>query len=563
MPTVFIFCSNCGNLLKVRDDRMVPKISTESFKSQAQKPKNKKKLAPFANEKLIDLPPHMKGKMDELMNRERKVFSPPIEETIKITIQRLELEAASVIEDSSKMTEESSHHERNSLHTFHPNSIILPTIAIDGTRRKLKRSSTKSRTLNTIDNDYLSHIAPISVYYQQYLDREKQLKGLHAMALDSREGINSESIHTIDVSAHENGSPSVLSTSESASAWLWGALGTTEEDNENMSNFTETLHSIDFSAIPNDEQQFAETNPTSNEIGNDGMFWGDIFHDPAEEGTKEEFEQAEIEQVIQSIEKERFREEFFQLFGYYPTEADLPGDFENDADGVPKTTADNYAKKMKVKLVEEAIENKEAKLTAEAKKKEAIDDVSQSMASIEDVRGIELSKIKQLYNKSIINMNEEESRISFDLGARWQKNKDFIRNLRLTLQGAKAVIDCAAKVETEVQEQFGLFKEHCSRSRSAMALQVAQAMLVASQMEASYREKYNEAAAAFKERDSGSQLQLSTEKHIVSNKLMDSIKERASADISLQGEIVKNLQAKESQLLLEIRFFCLLDCFCP
>ena len=78
-----------------------------------------------------ELPPGMKNQMMKLVNREGSSISLSSEKEIIGNIQLLELEMASAVIDSVvEMNEKSNFIVRKSFHSFHPDSIILPTISI-------------------------------------------------------------------------------------------------------------------------------------------------------------------------------------------------------------------------------------------------------------------------------------------------------------------------------------------------------------------------------------------------------------------------------------------------
>jgi hypothetical protein len=106
----------------------------------------------------------------------------------------------------------------------------------------------------------------------------------------------------------------------------------------------------------------------------------------------------------------------------------------------------------------------------------------------------------------------------------------------------------------DVEREVDDFNVLSSQRRSMAALKVSEAMQTAAQTEARYRQKYQEAAAAFREKEAASpKLILSTKKHIASSPQMDHIQERARIELGELGDNVKNLQAREAQILLEIR----------
>ena len=557
MPPSFQYCSRCGIILKEISSKKKNSKRTQAIMEKTLKIETRP-LSPTPTE----LPPGMKNQMMKLVNREGSSISLSSEKEIIGNIQLLELEMASVIDSVMEMNEKSNFIERKSFHTFHPDSIILPTISIpNGKVRKSVAKPIKTRKQNASilsrndEGDYLSHIAPISIYYKQYVEREKLLKGLHAMAIDDdiacEESTFTPMAETKPLPPSE---PFVGNNDqENASAWLWGSLGSLDKDGS-ITTFTD-----DFSFMSNDDGELNSVAPADEQSA---MFWGNILQNDANDSEIKEFDDKEIDDEIKSIEKEEFCQEFFNFFGHYPADADMPDLFQVDSDGVRTTTVENYAKERKVSLAREAAAaSQKNKGLARGEAGEGglqeNSDSEENKAGTRNVRGSELQKIKQLYNRSIRAISEEIDRISIDLRIDWQKkNKYFIRDLRQQLLLTKKVIASAAMIEVDAQLRYDEFKAHSSQRRSLFAMEVAKAMMAAAQVEATYREKYDLAVQAFKEKDSsssGSKLQLSTQRHIVSNKQIDAIKEKAEAEMKRHGLIIQDLQSAESQLLLQIR----------
>jgi hypothetical protein len=415
---------------------------------------------------------------------------------------------------------------------------------------KLKKIN-DSRLSHSAEGDYLSHIAPISMYYKQYVEREKLLKGLHAMAIDNDVGNADNANNPLETKPLPPSEQSITSEdSENASAWLWGLLGSVDENGSVMT------YTDDISFVTNID---GELNSVGQVDEPSCMFWGDIGHTVSNSANKE-FDDKDIEEEIKTIEKEELSQQFFNLFGYYPTSADLPDVFEMDSDGVHTSTAENYAKEKKMRLAKEAsIQRREiekASSTHGEEERQQLEETGQLQKGEGNTRGAELQKIKELYNRSMKAIKKEIDRISIDLRIDLQKQKYFIRDLRRKLLITEKVIESAAQIEVDVQVRYEEFKVHSSQRRSSMAMEVATAMSTAAQVESTYREKYDLAAQAFKERETGTgnRPQLSTQRHIVSSKQMDAIKEKAETEMKRHGLIVQELQSAESQLLLQIRY---------
>eukprot|EP01036_Dinobryon_divergens_P025066 gene25066-33579_t len=550
MPPSFQYCSRCGIILK--ELSMTKKNIKRTQKKEATlRIEQRRPLSPTPT----DLPPDMENQMIKLVNREGNSLNPSFEKELIGNIQLLELEMASVIDSVFELNEKSNSHERKSFHTFHPDSIILPTIAIqDGKGRnnvskpnKLKKINDSRLSVHTAEGDYLSHIAPISIYYNQYVEREKLLKGLHAMAIDDDVANADNANNPPETKPLPPSEQSITSEeSENASAWLWGSLGSVDE-NGSVITYTDDISFVtNINGELNSGGQVDESNC---------MFWGDIGHNGLNSANKE-FDDKDIEEEIKTIEKEDLSQQFFNLFGYHPTSADLPDVFQMDSDGVPTSTAENYAKEKKMRLAKEASIQRREIEKASTHGEEESQQLSQIQKVEGNIRGAELQKIKELYNRSMKAITKEIDRISIDLRIDLQKQqKYFIRDLRNTLLITEKVIKSAAQIEADVQVRYEDFKVHSSQRRSSMAMEVATAMSTAAQVESTYREKYDLAAQAFKERETGTgkRPQLSTQRHIVSSKQMDAIKEKAETEMKRHGLIIQNLQSAESQLLLQIR----------
>lgn len=165
-----------------------------------------------------------------------------------------------------------------------------------------------------------------------------------------------------------------------------------------------------------------------------------------------------------------------------------------------------------------------------------------------------LSVIKTHYRQSCSKMLAFLSELNVDFTFDQTDNPNFRSEARTKLQFARRILKTSSNVDHKVAIEYRNFLEHCSLRRTAMAMQLSEAMMHASELDKSYRERYAEATREFASHNDAQQMPGSeATRHITSSKHMQAIKLSAELDMRAQGEVVKRLQADEAKLLMDIR----------
>ena len=171
-------------------------------------------------------------------------------------------------------------------------------------------------------------------------------------------------------------------------------------------------------------------------------------------------------------------------------------------------------------------------------------------------RSDSISTIKRLYRESCqqIKASIPMLEIDFTIDSSKILEYNYRNEIRIQLQLAKKVVKEASKVDHQVALEYKRFYDNCNQRRSLLALKISNEINRSVGMEHSYRDKYKQAEHVFKaSSDYTSGFKSSTGKHITSSKYMDAIRYSAEIAIIEQGNLIKQLQSEESQLLLEIR----------
>ena len=171
-------------------------------------------------------------------------------------------------------------------------------------------------------------------------------------------------------------------------------------------------------------------------------------------------------------------------------------------------------------------------------------------------RSDSISTIKRLYRESCRQIKESIPMLEIDFTVDSSKILEYnYRNeIRTQLQLAKKVVKEASRVDHQAALEYKRFYDNCNHRRSLLALKISNEINRSVDMEHSYRDKYKQAEHMFKSSsDYTSGFKSATGKHITSSKFMDAIRFSAEIAIIEQGNLVKQLQSEESQLLLEIR----------
>jgi hypothetical protein len=171
-------------------------------------------------------------------------------------------------------------------------------------------------------------------------------------------------------------------------------------------------------------------------------------------------------------------------------------------------------------------------------------------------RSDSISTIKRLYRESCRQIKESIPMLEIDFTVDSSKILEYnYRNkIRIQLQLAKKVVKEASRVDHQAALEYKRFYDNCNHRRSLLALKISNEINRTVDMEHNYRNKYKQAEHVFKSSsDYTSGFKSATGKHITSSKFMDAIRFSAEIAIIEQGNLVKQLQSDESQLLLEIR----------
>jgi len=502
--------------------------------------------------------------MEKLLNRRQDSLEVSVRSRMAKCIQKMEYDASIKIENlsQSKSNESSAGNERKSFHSFHPTSPILQAIALPDVQNTFRANKNRIQKkykdskldailkLNTVD-DYLSAVEPISEMYKKYVKREKVLKGMRAIAVPVTYSVDMDFSYGTALTVGESEThisedvdrSSVSNQSDAPSAWLWGPLRDGHSSFSKHSPFDRNHNTLSHDDGKEDKDESI-------------LFWGSLKGSSNYEVTRSdcEFSSEEIADTVKLIENEKLRDSYFQLFGTY-----LEDDFELsppsiplDKDGIENGDVGLYAREARLQLAQDAISIAETRNTLQELVGET--ESIESSFSINRTNENYLTNVKRIYNQSIKSMKEATAHIDVDLRIIPGNERTYFTFLKQIIQYAQSVLETASNVDTCIQSQYKNFKQNCAQRRTRAALAVAEVIMTSSQLEATYQEKYAAASLVFKQReDSSLKLKLSTESRIVSSKQMDVIREKAEVAMARQGLLVKEFQAEESKLLLNIK----------
>lgn len=171
-----------------------------------------------------------------------------------------------------------------------------------------------------------------------------------------------------------------------------------------------------------------------------------------------------------------------------------------------------------------------------------------------------LMAIKRLYSDSYSRLQRavEDMQIDFKVNPKTDlttTTKTLVALTRNKLMSCYDTLEDATKVNALVNAEYQMFQEALNLKRTQATLDLAEAMAAIGQLEQSYREKYAAAAREFKAAADANEFSFvsATGKHITSSKQMDAIKLEAEQALAKQGAVIKTMQAKEAQLVLNIK----------
>jgi hypothetical protein len=357
-------------------------------------------------------------------------------------------------------------------------------------------------------------------------------------------------------------------------AWLWGQLSTNADDfgtnidqfktssHNNAYDIRESINHVQSSVVFVNIQTEANALQIEESLKSDkpeSYFWGDTVsklvesnspgaeldnYSSIQDTVMDTFKIAGDSDAAETIQQELSYDEFIDSqFGVENAVHDHPPVHDSSEEGHASTK--QFPASVSFRVGAESI-LRSTVVAGSANK--AIIETTQAPSS-----GI--AAVRRCFLSSIHIMKTALSSVDIDFTTDLFEGKpDFLAQCRDVIAQTTKVLEMAISVNDFVAEEQRSFEESCAARRTAAALAVSEAILAATQIEKTYKDKYTVAKAAFlRQKASDTSFVSATETHITSNREMDLIKIHAETEMLIQSQIIKTLQAKEVKIILNLK----------
>jgi hypothetical protein len=498
----------------------IPRVkpTPAASKRQGRRPKNQQQPIPPID---IDDPTYsfISDQTKELLSQAQSLIEHSDENTtINLMAGKTLEQKVDFLEMMNSLSLESAYESLS-----HPisTSFSVNTTGIEPSMRRRANNQPRKRS-NDNDDGYLDEVGSVSAYYEQVVQREKELIGLNSACLDEltvpEEAFDPSTVAMLwtDTSRLNNRPPTASDTVEDEGEEC-------DEDGTEVARNIAEQSALNEGAVMLWTDVLLKNRPLTDDWNND-----DDFSDEEDDEAPAVIEELPSRPLTAEEKRDKLVSELMSDLTTYA--AKVSG---KSPPRSPVRTA-----------------GEDGSLTIAAWQ----EDLSNNHVAGGGKRFPCFSIISKLYLNSCKQMKTTQKENEFRFSDVAMFNKHSLAKLGACVHALQTTLNDSLASDDRAQDEFIKFQDTSKMLRSEAAMRVSEALQLLSDTSHEYSEQYDAAKRAFDERSKHNVGFVSaTGRHIVSDAKMEEIKRNADREQSIQGQRVQELQAEEAALALQLR----------